>query len=581
MPQSGLSADLDSFDLLDLVQVIQMTRRNLSLVVRSGAQNLGMLRFAQGELLWAEFGALRGEEAFMALAAQHTGSIEELASDGSGERNVNQPLARLVMQAVEYRDAYARRPPPSQESARFSRPIQPSNPAPLPLQAPAHLNGSASRPLLGNAPPESEEMLPDEDLAPAWVREIHLASEGFSAQPTSAIVSVPAAVPQQTPPQPPRSVYAAQTEPLTPPPLPAASSLQEKMDVQIPEPRVPLANLNGKFTLPSLSNGNRASSQPSSEPQDDPPTVPLPTVQGGLRDYAARREPSPPQQESGPGVKPEIDPLPGQALMVRSAPAAAAPLHAPLAEPEPLPASAPSVPAAPPGEPKMSSLSILEQLAYGGSGNTSSADSALFETGAPATLERLAKPGVGSIPTSGGAGAAATFVASGPEDGAASASAAPGSAMAALNNLAALSPAPSGAEGMPPLQQALETFAEQVGATCIATAVIRTDGMLVAEHKVRRGQDQDLGSPAYHMAQVMQSSLRALLMGGWGDLEDTIITGSTHSVMLRRLGRAEKGLFHVAVLERSGNPGLCRVRMRGIETALLQALSVNIPSATS
>jgi predicted regulator of Ras-like GTPase activity (Roadblock/LC7/MglB family) len=137
------------------------------------------------------------------------------------------------------------------------------------------------------------------------------------------------------------------------------------------------------------------------------------------------------------------------------------------------------------------------------------------------------------------------------------------------------------AEGQKPLEQALESFAEQVGNTCVATAVIRSDGKLLAEYKVRRGQDQDLASPAYHMSQVMQSSLRALLMGGWGDLEDTFITGSTHSVMLRRLGHAEKGLFHIAVLERSGNPGLCRVRMRNNEAALLQHLSVDLPTRAS
>ena len=131
------------------------------------------------------------------------------------------------------------------------------------------------------------------------------------------------------------------------------------------------------------------------------------------------------------------------------------------------------------------------------------------------------------------------------------------------------------------MQDALETFAEQDGAACIATAVIRSDGLLLAEYKVRRGQDQDLASPAYHMAHVMQSSLRALLMGGWGDLEDTFISGSTHSVMLRRLGRAEKGLYHVAVLERTGNPGLCRVRMRNNEAALLQTLSVDLPTVIS
>src|SRR5579885_1345635 len=102
--QPGLAASLASFDLLDLVQAIHLDRRALSLVVRNGAQNLGVLHFSEGELLWAEFQGLRGEEAFIALAAQKTGNIEQLPWDGQGERNVVQPLSRLIMQAASQRD---------------------------------------------------------------------------------------------------------------------------------------------------------------------------------------------------------------------------------------------------------------------------------------------------------------------------------------------------------------------------------------------------------------------------------------------------------------------------------------------
>lgn len=201
-------------------------------------------------------------------------------------------------------------------------------------------------------------------------------------------------------------------------------------------------------------------------------------------------------------------------------------------------------------------MAILEQLAYGSASMAASTEASAFEVGSPATT--LAPP---------------ALVAPAPS----------ASVQAGVQAAPVLPPAPAVAdsEKTQNVQGALEAFAEQVGASCIATAVIRSDGLLLAEYKPRRGQEQDLSSPAYHMAHAMQSSLRALLMGGWGDLEDTFITGSTHSVMLRRLGRADKGLYHVAVLERSGNPGLCRVRMRNSEAQLLQLLSADAPTATS
>ncbi|HEY7347103.1 MAG TPA: DUF4388 domain-containing protein [Ktedonobacterales bacterium] len=576
MHQPGLSANLDSFDLLDLAQVIQMARRDLSLVVRAGSQSLGVLRFSQGELLWAEFGTLRGEEAFIALAAQHTGSIEEHAWDGRRERNVNQPLARLVMQAVEYRDTHGNHyEPQASGSDNRSRPIQPAPLSQLspplsaaPLASHDRFNGSNSRPRLVNpSPPEPEEPLPEDEQAPSWVQQIHAASEAFSAQSTTIIPPVSGAAPPAGPGRPSSSFYSAQTEPLAPPQPPStqplsSSLLQEEMDIHIPEPIVPFSALHGKFVLPSLANGSQAAARPSDEPGGEPPTVPLPSVQGGLRDYGAKHESHPreSQREAEPGIKQAIKPAP-------AAPALSVPATAP----------APPVPTAPPGEPKMSSLSILEQLAYGGFGNNSSAERASTDTNRSvdnAAEARLVEPPTGPQASSrllDGASARQNDTLAALSAPSSSTSASVG-ALPASSGLAAPSSATGSVERIQHLRQVLHTFAEQVGAACIATALIRADGALLAEYHAQRGQDQDLGSPAYHMANVMQSSLRTLLMGGWGDLEDTIITGNTHSVVLRRLGRAEKGVFHVAVLERSGNPGLCRVRMRNNEAALLQRL---------
>jgi predicted regulator of Ras-like GTPase activity (Roadblock/LC7/MglB family) len=281
------------------------------------------------------------------------------------------------------------------------------------------------------------------------------------------------------------------------------------------------------------------------EAQQEPPTVPLPTVQAGLLDYASRREPIAPMP--APIAEPKIalraPELPVEAITVRPSPervseASPAPYPAAVSE---MPAEitspssqallsespadvslAPPVGIPPNMEARPSSLSILEQLAYGNLSSNGHAEQTMGkDTAANGMLEQAV---------------------------------------------------PESSADIKELRQVLEAFVDQVGPACIATALVRTDGSLVADHTAQRTQEQELYSPAYHLAHVMQSSLRALLMGGWGDLEETMITGSTHLVVLRRLGRPEKGVFHVAVLERSGNPGLCRVRMRGSESALLQAL---------
>ena len=105
--QTGFSASLDSFDLLDVIQIITMSRKNIALLVSIGLEERGILRFQGGELIWAEYGTLRGEEAFFALAAHKNGTVTHQLWHDQITPNVTQPLSRLIFQALQYRAKYA------------------------------------------------------------------------------------------------------------------------------------------------------------------------------------------------------------------------------------------------------------------------------------------------------------------------------------------------------------------------------------------------------------------------------------------------------------------------------------------
>ena len=106
LQQTGFSANLDSFDLLDVIQIINMSRKSIALVVHTGLEEQGTLGFQDGELIWAEYGALRGEEAFFALAAHKNGMVTQQPWNGTMTSNVTQPLSRLILQALQYRSKY-------------------------------------------------------------------------------------------------------------------------------------------------------------------------------------------------------------------------------------------------------------------------------------------------------------------------------------------------------------------------------------------------------------------------------------------------------------------------------------------
>lgn len=108
LQQTGFSANLDSFDLLDVIQIINISRKTITLLINTGLEERGTLRFKDGELVWAEYGVLRGEEAFFALAAHKNGTVIHQPWNGHITSNVTQPLSRLIFQALQYRSKYAR-----------------------------------------------------------------------------------------------------------------------------------------------------------------------------------------------------------------------------------------------------------------------------------------------------------------------------------------------------------------------------------------------------------------------------------------------------------------------------------------
>jgi len=117
---SGFTASLDSFDLLDVIQIINMSRKNITLLINTGLEEHGSLGFQNGELIWAEYGILRGEEAFFALAAHKNGTVTQQFSDEQVHTNVTQPLSRLIFQALQYRTKYANREQHTGEQEEFT-----------------------------------------------------------------------------------------------------------------------------------------------------------------------------------------------------------------------------------------------------------------------------------------------------------------------------------------------------------------------------------------------------------------------------------------------------------------------------
>lgn len=99
-------ADEEGYDLLEVARVLNLSRRDIAVSVQGGGFS-GMLRFLRGELVYAEAGPLRGEQAFFAVCTPKGGQVQPMPWDGRTERNVTTPVSRLIFMALAERDNHA------------------------------------------------------------------------------------------------------------------------------------------------------------------------------------------------------------------------------------------------------------------------------------------------------------------------------------------------------------------------------------------------------------------------------------------------------------------------------------------
>ncbi len=110
-----------TYDLIEITQVINLARRDVAVQAQVNDQ-MGMLVFERGELIAAQLGALRGEQAFFAMCA----SPAQLATPGLApervERNVLQPVSSLIFDALLKRDTGQAAASPAAQSRMTSAP---------------------------------------------------------------------------------------------------------------------------------------------------------------------------------------------------------------------------------------------------------------------------------------------------------------------------------------------------------------------------------------------------------------------------------------------------------------------------
>jgi DNA-binding response OmpR family regulator/predicted regulator of Ras-like GTPase activity (Roadblock/LC7/MglB family) len=209
LQQTGFTANLDSFDLLDVIQIITMSRKSITLLINTGLEEHGMLRFQDGDLAWAEYGALHGEEAFFALAAHKNGTVTQQLSDGGPvTTNVTQPLSRLIFQALQYRSKYAdKQQPLGQGSVETGlAPVPQSNTPGSGSPSVPFLSGDiddspflfTSEGMVPNDPGPSQQMpqvgqvapafsTPQEPLPPIAQMDLHARREAMNTSPSSPL----------------------------------------------------------------------------------------------------------------------------------------------------------------------------------------------------------------------------------------------------------------------------------------------------------------------------------------------------------------------------------------------------------
>ena len=153
-------AEEEGYDLLEVTRVLNLSRRDIAVTVQGGGFS-GVLRFLRGELVYAEAGPLRGEQAFFAVCVPVGGQVQPTPWDGRTERNVTTPVSRLIYLALAERDKQSATSSPHAVAEPSAQPAEERAAALATPASPAAAVPPAEEPAAASSPqPEPSQGVP-------------------------------------------------------------------------------------------------------------------------------------------------------------------------------------------------------------------------------------------------------------------------------------------------------------------------------------------------------------------------------------------------------------------------------------
>ena len=610
--QSGFSASLDSFDLLDVIQIINMSRKSIALVVNTGLEEQGTLRFQTGELIWAEYGTLRGEEAFFALAAHKNGTVVHRPWSEQITPNVTQPLSRLIFQALQYRSKYAERQQLSSEiepiksggSVAGAVPDPPTLPPPPPTTPPGTLQGLDE---VDDRPFQFAEEVDDRPFQVAEEvddRPFQFVTENVTIEPPAAAAASAASSFAQLVRESPASGYLEQDGAGTM--TRAEASGTKPPAVQERQWWEPPASPTGSFPRLQMSEGMRAitdaqskqtppaSAAPIPPPTtvqktgtnslpswltDQPTNLGLPVLRGntGQMPVTPKTPPTPTPAAPTPGkqesaqwpvppqaslnlsdsglrkMKPEDTSFTNSHRVLRQNATTPARPSGPL---RPAPAEWQNpIPPSPPGQTGQI-RSVRPASSPQHSGDTLQSLAALKKNSSAPVTPAVDSSALKNAPAPIKTTALPTWEP--PANNAATTTETTGTTGTADT---------AGKRNYPALAAALQTLGYSVPGF-LAAAVVSLEGMPIAQVAV---DDADISPLCARLSAVAQGALQAMAEGNGEEYEHTVITSGTRHILLRLIGQ-KKEVFQALITLRETDPAQSLEVMANVEAALVAAL---------
>ncbi|HLX57921.1 MAG TPA: response regulator [Ktedonobacteraceae bacterium] len=492
LQQTGFTASLASFDLLDVIQIINMSRKSIALVVHTGLEEQGMLGFKSGELIWAEYGTLRGEEAFFALAAHKNGMVTQQTWDDRAAPNVTQPLSRLIMQALQYRSKYAA--------------VQ---------QLSGEYEAVNARPA---APAES-------GLSPVDL----LLTEATDDRPFTFVDGPPAAVEASKPAQP----VSAE----------AGEWWQDSA-------RMPGVERSGKIHAVTGNGNSNDDSAPASKSAPNIHRPAAPVNGASITPSIVHKTPAGQRSDLPSWLMDQPTQFEIQALRPSSLTGSGRVVAAPKDKPSPAEWQ-PDKPAQPaqPTAPAMNSLDTPTNR------KTPHPPTVVIPKRSSAEWQKPRSADVYTPPVTGAPiNLLQSLVTPRQTEDVVRPLTATGQQSAAKRNYAAL-------------VSALQTLGYTLPGF-IATAIVGMDGQPIAQVAV---EELDISALSGDFSAILKSALHVLQQGSWGQQEDTIITSTTHHILLRVLD-SEREVLQVLITTRESDPVESLEVMATVESAIVVAL---------